>query len=166
MIARAFIISGLMLFFCPAAKAQTLTEVRQMSFGTFAVAANDVSSGITITPENDVFADAGILTDGGAQRGEYRLENFPPNVSFFLGVDVPNPPTEGGVVLDNIVAATNGVGPSFYLSDLAISNGGVLQTDGQGDAMLYIGGTLRTSGTGERYNSGTYSGSYSITIHY
>ncbi len=155
-----------LLMIAAPATGQTLTEVDALSFGTFGLGANDVQAAITVTPDNDVFADPQIIPGAGAQRGEYRLEDFPPNVSFYLGTDVPNPPSEGGLVLGNVTTADNGAGPVFYLSDLTISNGGILQTDGQGDATLYIGGTLRTSGTGDRYDGGTYTGSYTLTIYY
>ncbi len=150
----------------PVAYAQQISENRPLNFGTFAVARNDTVQSITVTPENDTYADTGIAVGMPGERGYYTLSDMPANVSFFLGVDTSNPPSEGGIVLDNASQATTGSGASFVLDNLTIANGGVLQTDSQGDAVLYIGGTLRTTGTGQKYTGGVYSGTYTLTIHY
>ncbi len=146
--------------------AQELSETRPLSFGIFAVQDNNAPAALTVTPDNDTFADPQFVVQQDGQRGEYTLTGLPPNVSFFLGVDVPNPPSEGGVTLTGQTPATRGGGPEFRLDGLTISDGGVLQSDGAGDATLYIGGSLYTSGTGERYDGGTYNGTYNITIYY
>ncbi len=148
------------------AYAQELNELRPLSFGIFGVQDNNAVAALTVTPDNDTFADPQFVMQQDGQRGEYTLTGLPPNVSFFLGVDVPNPPSEGGVTLTGQTPATRGGGPEFRLDGLTISNGGVLQSDGAGDATLYIGGSLYTSGTGERYDGGTYNGTYNITIYY
>lgn len=146
--------------------AQEITQNQALNFGVFAVAKNATVSSIVVTPDNETYADQGIVIGQDGQRGFYTLTGLPPNVSFFLGVEVPNPPSEGGVVLDDATLASSGSGPSFTLEDLTISNGGVLQSDNQGDAVLFIGGTLRTTGTGQGYTGGIYSGTYNLTIYY
>lgn len=146
--------------------AQTITEIHELSFGTFAVRDNDSMAAIIVTPDNDTFADPQIAMAADGQRAEYVLSGLPPNVSFFLGVDVPVPPSEGGLIIDMPTPATGSSGPAFELSDLTIADGGVMQSDGAGDATLYIGGTLRTSGTGQSYDGGNYNGQYGITIYY
>lgn len=161
----AVVVFGVCLWGLPA-QAQTITEVNQLYFGTFGISDNDSVSAITVTPDNDTFSDPAIISDQPGQRGEYTLTGFPPNVSFYLGVEVTNPPAEGGIVLANPTDGTMGGAEVFTLDTLEIADGGVLQTDGAGDAVLYIGGTLRTSGNGLRYPGGNYSGTYTITIHY
>lgn len=148
------------------AQAQDITQNQALNFGVFAVANNTTASSIVVTPDNETYADQGIVIGQDGQRGYYTLTGLPPNVSFFLGVEVPNPPSEGGVVLDDATSASSGSGPSFTLEDLTISNGGVLQSDNQGDAVLFIGGTLKTTGTGQGYTGGVYSGTYNLTIYY
>lgn len=149
------------------AGAQTITEVHQLSFGEFAVRANNtVPAALTVTPDNDTFGDYEFVVMAPGQRGEYLFTGFPPDVSFFLGVDLPNPPSEGGVVLDNATDASGGAGPVFTLTDLTIADGGVMVSDSAGEATLYIGATLRNSGDGQRYNGGVYNGTYNITIYY
>lgn len=149
------------------AHAQEITQNQALNFGTFAIADNNTVSSLVVTPDNDVFADPAFVVGVPAgQRGYYTLTGLPPNVSFFLGVQVPNPPSEGGIVLDDSTPASAGGGPVFTLEDITIANGGVLQSDAQGDAVLYIGGSLKTSGNGQRYTGGNYFGTYQLTIYY
>ncbi len=159
------VMGGLLLSAAPA-QAQTITEVQSLSFGTFGIGNNNGAWQIIVTPDNDTFADPQIAMGQDGRRGEYLFTGLPPNVSFFLGVDVPNPPSEGGIVLDMPTPAENGSNPVFNLTDVTIADGGVMYSDGAGDATLYIGGTLQTSGTGEHYDSGTYNGQFNLTIYY
>lgn len=157
---------GMMLFVPSWAQAQEITQNRALNFGSFAVSGNDAPSTLQITPENTVIAGSGIIVGQNGERGEYTLTGLPPNVSFFLGVEVPNSPSEGGVILEDPTPASVGAGPSFTLEGLTISNGGVMQSDAMGDAILYIGGTLRSSGNGQRYQGGVYVGTYTLRINY
>jgi hypothetical protein len=167
MICRVLPVAVVLLCACFApAQAQNISEVDALNFGTFGLQDNDTVAAITITPDNDTFADPQFVVSQQGQRGHYELTGFPADVTFYIGVDVPNPPSEGGIVLANQTDAANGGGPVFVLDSLSIANGGVMQTDGAGDATLYIGGTLRTSGAGTAYDGGNYLGTYTITIHY
>ncbi len=142
-----------------------MSEVRRLHFGTFAVRQGGGGT-ITVTPDNSTYADSGIVLGEDGQRGEYLFTGLPPNVPFYLGIDVPNSPSEGGVVLQSDEAATLGGGPALTLYNLTMGNGGVMHSDSLGEAMLYVGGTIRTSGNGANYAGGTYMGTYTITIHY
>lgn len=148
------------------ASAQTLSEVERLHFGTFVVRNNMSTSSITVTPDNDTIVAGQIVLAENGRRGEYMLTGLPPNVPFYLGVDMPNPPAEGGIVLGNPEPASAGAGADFILNALTIGNGGVMLSDGIGDATVYIGGTLNTTGTGQAYAGGSYIGSYTITIYY
>lgn len=146
------------------APAQEMTVVDHLSFGTFAVADNSISQAIVVTPDNDTFPDTGIAVGQPGQRGVYEFTGLPPNVAFYVGVDVPNPPSEGGIVIDDSAFLTNG--RSFTVDSFALGNGGVLQSDGAGDATMLLGATLHTSGDGTPYSGGTYAGQVSFTIYY
>ena len=148
------------------AQAQTLSEIDRLHFGTFAIIDNNAQAAVTVTPDNDTFADSQIVIGENGQRGVYQLTDLPPNVNFFLGTDVPNPPSEGGLMLGNEEAASNGAGPDLRLSNLTIGNGGLMMSDNLGEATLYIGGTIQTTGNGQTYTGGNYVGSYTITIYY
>lgn len=165
-IRHIFVLALFILAGARSAVAFELTEVRQLNFGSFALRNNNTQASLVVTPDNDTFGDGEFVVLSEGQRGEYRLTGLPENVSFFLGVDLPNPPAEGGVVLDNASEATGGAGPAFSLADLTIADGGVLMSDNTGEAMLYIGGTLRSNGNGQRYRGGVYNGTYNITIYY
>lgn len=167
---KAFIPAILAYFFVTAAPmeavAQTLSEVERLHFGTFVVRNNMSTSSITVTPDNDTIVAGQIVLGENGRRGEYMLTGLPPNVPFYLGVDMPNPPAEGGIVLGNPEPASAGAGADFVLNAMTIGNGGVMLSDSMGDATVYIGGTLNTTGTGQGYTGGSYIGSYTITIHY
>lgn len=146
---------------------QEITETERLDFGSFAVRAGNLqAASITVTPDNDVSADDGIVLGDGAHRGEYHFTGLPPNVTFYLGVDMPQSASEGGIVLAPSMPASQGGGPTLELTDLTISNGGSMVSDGAGEATVYIGGTLRTNGTGQLYDGGSYFGAYNITIYY
>lgn len=138
--------------------------VDNLSFGTFAVADNSMPQALVVTTDNDTFADAGIVVAQNGQRGVYEFTGLPPNVTFYVGVDVPNPPSEGGIVFDDSIFLTNG--ESFTVDTFQLGSGGVLQTDAAGDATMTLGATLHTSGNGAAYSGGGYNGQVSFTIYY
>lgn len=148
------------------ALAQTISEVDALHFGSFAVVKNDAPYSITVTPDNDTLPDAEIVVDEPGQRAEYFFEGLPNNVNFYIGVTVPNPPTEGGITVDAVSPTATGPGPNFTISNFLIDNAGVMQSNGSGEARVYIGATLTTSGTNAMYGTGNYNGTYEITIYY
>ncbi len=164
------IISGcaalVILWMSMSASAQEMTEVERLSFGTFAVADNSMPQTLMVTPDNDTLADTGIAIGQGGQRGVYDFTGLPPNVSFFIDVDVPNPPSDGGIVFDDEANLTFGGGEQFTVTDFTIGDAGVMQTDGAGNATMTLGATLRTSGNGARYTGGNYNGQVLFVLYY
>ena len=143
-----------------------MAEAEQLSFGTFAVADNTMPRALVITTDNDTLPDTGIVMGEDGQRGVYEFTGLPANVSFFIGVNMPNPPTDGGIVFDDTAAVTLGGAEPFTVSDFTVGDGGMIQTDGGGNATMTLGATLRTSGNGAQYIGGTYQGQASFTLYY
>lgn len=140
-----------------------MNEIQELDFGEFALRNNTAPHTITVAPDNSTVYDPDIISNIDAQRGEYEFSNLPPNVIFYVGISVPNPPTEGGLILDNPSNLTHGGGESFTLGNLTAND---LVTDGAGDGTLYIGATLTTSGNSNTYADGNYNGSFDLTLYY
>lgn len=158
------IFAAIMLYGIPS-WAQTMTQVRPLSFGTFAILNNSGAKTITVAPDNSTVYHPDIVADIPAQSGHYTLEEMPANVTFYLGISVSNPPGDGGLVLDNATSLTGGAQP-FTLTDFTVNANNTVVTDGDGDADMYIGATLVTSGNGAAYTDGVYTGTYDITFFY
>ena len=160
------VFSGTLLHARPA-KAQTMTEVQKLDFGTFGVVNNNGSYTIVIGPDNSVTYDPSgkIVSDGAhiGHRGVYALAGFPPNMQLTLGVTTTNNTTTGGVTLTNGSSLTYAGNPAFSIGSFTANNP---LTDASGNATLYIGATLTTSGSGTNYMSGTYNGSVDITLYF
>lgn len=161
-IAVALLAAGLV---ARGAAAQELAVIRHLDFGTFALIDNNTPYTILVKPDNDVVYDAAFLANIQAERGEYALTNFPPNITLYTGVDTVSvtPPFDGGVTLTDATDLTSGAGPVFTVADYTTNDP---TTDNNGDAMLYIGATLSTSGTGQVYGSAVYTGSIDVTFYF
>ena len=159
-------VAGILL--APKAYAQDIFEGQALTFGRFAVVDNSAPRQIIVTTDDDVIYDTGIVGDPSnpGRRGEYTLTGMPANVIFYLGVNIPNPPAEGGVVLEETVPLTGLGSEDFTIGSFKINSNDQMVTDGNGDATLYIGATLTTSGSGTHYVSDTYDGEFTITFYY
>ena len=145
------------------AEAQEINVIQDLSFGTFAIRENTMPHSITINPDGSTTYDPDIISNVDANRGEYQFTDLPANVTFFVGLSFSNPPSEGGLMIDNQTPLSDGGGPQFTITTLI---GEDLSTDNNGDGTLYVGGTLTTSGTGATYNSGSYTGQFDVTLFY
>ncbi len=145
------------------ALAQDMTEVQALSFGEFATRNNSAQHTITVATDNSTVYDPDIISNIDAQRGEYSFTGLPANVIFYVGVAVPNPPTEGGLILDNSTGLDKTGSESFTLDNFTAND---LSTDGAGSGTLYIGARLTTSGNSNPYDSGVYSGTFDLTLYY
>ena len=83
------------IYNAPAA-AQVMTQVQALNFGTFAILDNAAPHTITIAPNNVASYDPSIVSGIEAERGHYTLTGLPANVTFYLGVSIPNPPKSHG----------------------------------------------------------------------
>lgn len=154
------------LFFCAGASQAapiSMDEIQELDFGEFAIRNNAAPHTITVAIDNSTVYDPDIISNIDAQRGEYEFRNLPPNVIFYVGIAVPNPPTEGGLILDNPNNLTHGGGESFALGNFTAND---LSTDGAGNGTLYVGATLTTSGNGNTYADGNFNGSFDLTLYY
>jgi hypothetical protein len=156
----------ILMFFAMAAstvcRAAEITEVQSIDFGTFALWDNAAPRTIVIQPDGTSVYSSGIVPDVRAKRGEYLLADLPPNMSFTLGVTVPNPPSDGGVTIDNS-SGLSAAGGTFTVTQFTTN---ALSTDGAGSAILYIGATLTSSATGMYYQDGPYTGTVELTFFY
>ena len=153
-------------FYGTPAKAQVMTEVQALNFGTFAIIDNSAPHTIIISPNNVAAYDPSIVSGIEAERGHYTLTGMPTDVTFTLGVSISNPPTDGGLMLDNQTSVTLGGSEPFLLLNFTVNTANEMVTDSGGNATLYIGATLRTTGSGSIYTDGTYNGTYDITFFY
>jgi hypothetical protein len=164
LLSRYMLVGFFWLMLVHSADAQEYTEVTALNFGTFGMRDNDNQYSIVLGYDNSVTYDPEIADnpDFPPQRGQYDFIDLPPNVTFYVGVSVPNPPVSGGLILDNSSGLTFG-GGVFTLENFTAND---LTTDGNGDGTLYIGATLKTSGNGTMYSDGVYSGTYDLTLYF
>lgn len=135
---------------------------QHLSFGSFSVARNDGTYNITVAPDGSTSFDPGVYPDVAATPAEYELTNFPPNMTITIGVSVASPPSNGGLIVDNVIDLAQGGSPSFTLSNFTSNNP---TTDAGGNATLLIGATLTTTGLGGYYSSGGYAGTMDLTFY-
>lgn len=131
----------------------TLTIIDDITFGQFAVRNNDAVHTIVVDENNNFsHSAAGFVPVTDPQRGEFLLEDLPPNSPVTVSVADTSITLNGG-----------GVGTAFSIRDYTFTS---ITTDGAGNATFYMGATLRTSGTGQYYESGSYSGTAVMTVNY
>ena len=148
------------------AGAQKMNEIHKLDFGVLGVPSSDMSQSVTVTPDNQTLASGGIVISQNGHCGEYSFTGLPPNTAFYVAVENPAP-SDGGVVIDNPSTVMGPGGDSFTIDGFQIDNGGIMQTDGGGNAHLCYGATLHTPmGVMQPYASGTYSGSVQFTFYY
>ncbi len=161
---RILFVMAFIIAYENAAHAAEMTQVQALFFGQFAYVDNSVARSIVINPDDTVLYDDNILEGNiPAHRGEYELKDFPPNTILHTGVAIANPPTDGGVTLNNSSGMTLSGSETMTVSNFTTNNP---QTDENGDATLYIGATMTTSGNNQKYDTGSYTGTYDITFYY
>lgn len=156
----------LLLLPCPPSAAQDVTEIQPLSFGGIALRDNDIPHSIILPYDGSPASyDAEIIDNPGAPptRGEYEFTGLPPNVTFYVGISLSNPPTDGGLIIDNSTGATMGGSETFTIDSFTAND---LSTDGAGNGTLYIGATLTTSGNGLMYDDGLHTGTFDVTLFY
>jgi Domain of unknown function (DUF4402) len=151
-----------LLVAAPAYAVREYTVVRHLSFGTFSAARNNATLRVTVAPDSSTSYDAGLYPDTAAQPAEYLLTGLPPNMKITLGTGIANPPTDGGLIIDNVSALSSPGSPSFTVGTFTCNNP---TTDGAGNATLLIGATLTTTGGGGYYQSGAYTGALDLTFY-
>lgn len=141
------------------AGAQTYDVVIPLSFGTFAITANDAPYDLTVSETGAVSNDAPFAVGStGPVRGEMDLEALPGNTDINVSFD------------PGTLEPDDGPGPAFTVTDFTITTdqppANQFRTTPAGHITLYYGATLRSSGDGQSYISGDYSGDFDITIDY
>ena len=158
---RRFIFLGMIVSLAMASQAwaqcctmpyPTIDTSQAMSFGRFAVRANDMQYTIVIDPMtgNGTFDTNGFIEIDPVQRGVYVMVGLPANMPILLS-------------FTNSFLSPSGGGPNFSIRDYTHNNP---VSDASGNATFYIGATLRTTGGGQHYNSDTYSGTFDLQIDY
>lgn len=134
-------------------RAQELTQISAISFGTFAIMNNTAPRSLTVDPNNNVSGDPFIVVDIDPARGEYLLTNQDPNRALDISV------TNGTLTLND-----SGSGNSMTISAFTTNNP---STDINGDATIYLGATLTTSGNSSGYSDGIFEdNNMSMVINY
>tara|TARA_R110001583_G_C5654777_1_gene409107 strand:+ start:684 stop:1097 length:414 start_codon:yes stop_codon:yes gene_type:complete len=134
------------------ALASALIEER-LSFGTFAVSDNSVTSTLIITDEGRTFSTGSINVVRDGQPAVIRLSNYPTYTVLFL---TPNTPA--------VSQTQSGVSPLMTLVELYIPNS--ITTDALGEATFFVGGKLETSGQGGSYQDTDYFFNLSFSVNY
>lgn len=140
-----------------------MTEVQPLSFGEMGIRDNNLTHTITVAPDNSVSYSDHITPDTQAQRGEYLLTGFPPNMTLHADVTFVTYPFDGGVTIDEETQLVLGGNPEFTVNGFTTNEP---TTDGAGNATLYIGATLTLSGSGVEYGDGTYNGAVDLTFYF
>lgn len=141
-------------FLCQSAIAD-ISETSPLSFGTVAISNNSSPQTITVTTSGNTYYSNNIHPIQGAQRGIYRLHNFPPHQVLTITTQSSLPTTSSSQASSEQFSLTN-IQTTTYLT-----------TDASGEATAYVGGTLMTSGSGLTTFSNTqYTVQFQITVNY
>lgn len=137
--------------------AESVTEIRPLSFGTIALRDNNSVYQYTITFAGDVNIDPAFIVLSNGQPAEYLIADFPPSQQ--LNVDI--------LVPDTTTSLSGAIDPST--SQFTITNhhtfAPTVTTNQQGEAIINIGATLSTSGSGF-YKDATYFNTMTIVVSY
>lgn len=125
-----------------------VTEIQPIGFGSFAIAANDVQSTITIAPNGGTPSYTNkIYPLVHGQPGRYQLTAYPAFTPLIININ-------------NFQLQRTGA-PSLLIEDFVHDP---IITDGTGAAILDLGASLKTTGLGGSYGDGNYTGNINITI--
>jgi len=127
-----------------------ITEVQELSFGTFALVDNATVSTLRI-PYNGTnpVASSKLYPLTRAQPGQYQISGMP---SF-----------QALIITINNFSLQVGAAEPFNVNTFTYP---ALITDTNGEALLEVGATLNTTGSGTGYADATYTGTISITISF
>lgn len=132
----------------PSLSFAAVTEEQSISFGSFAIAANDAQSSITISKNGGTpVYSYKIYPLAHGQPGQYRLTAYPIFTPLVININ--------DFVLQRTAA------PNLLVEDFTFDP---IITDGTGQALLNLGASLKTTGLGGSYGDGNYTGTMSITI--
>lgn len=134
------------------AQAQSVTETRGISFGTFALANNNAAHTLSFTWTESVTADPAYIVILPPQRGEYAISGFPALSPL-------------SVTINNATLTKDGMGGGELFS-ITNYDRNAITTDGSGNATLFVGGDLETSGSTSMYTDGNYSDVIDITVEF
>lgn len=151
----SFIAVSLLLFLPPSAAAQTMmTRQQDLAFGLFSIRNNNAQHSLIVDINGNVSAaPAYILSTPGPQNGEIFLEGLTANVPF-------------SVTFDNGTMSLDGLGNPPLFNIINFTTNGPFTTSPTGTLDILVGATLRSSGSMVNYPSGSYLGSYDITLDY
>lgn len=131
------------------AKAETITPVQELSFGTFALKNNSSRHLLRVARTGGITSDSEYVVMTSPTPAEYSLSGFTPSTS--VTVTIP----------DTIITVGGGY---FDVESFTPTPG--LVTDSSGNATLRFGASLYSSGVGSNYSDGTFTGSINITVNY
>ena len=144
------------MFFCgyplACARADTITQAQELTFGQFAIGGNSVVRSIVMSPGGVETYPAHVFPFSQGVEAVFSLSGFPANQAVTASV------------VDTTVTSVWGA-PPFDLVNFTF-NPAVQTTDGSGNLTLHVGATLRSDGGGALYNEGAYTGSYTLAIDY
>ncbi|BCD96887.1 DUF4402 domain-containing protein [Marinagarivorans cellulosilyticus] len=125
-----------------------VTEEQAISFGSFAIAANDAQSSIVISKNGGTpVYSYKIYPLMHGQPGQYRLSAYPAFTPLVININ------------DFVLQRTGA--PNLLIEDFTHDP---IITDGSGEALLDLGASLKTTGLGGSYGDGNYTGTMNITI--
>ena len=143
---------GIIFSFQNSANSQTITQIQQISFGTFVL--NDFSNVGEITIDDDgTFSNNAyiyIITD--PQRGEYFTSSQPASTAYTISVT----PTSTTI---------NRLG-NYLTIDNWTTGPATLVTNGSGEDTFYIGARMTSRGGGITYADGLYTRTFNITLNW
>ena len=144
----------------------SLAQTTPMNFGSFIVLADTVGVKTAtlmmnpgtgaITPTNDAPAQFVQVNIAAASRGVYAISGAAPNTT--LSVSTAS-------LTDLHCGACAGAPPDVTLTSVTADDS-TPTTDGSGGATVNFGAVLTTVAGGNQYVSGTYAGSFDISVTY
>ena len=135
-------------FVIPALSFAAVTEEQPISFGSFAIAANDAQSSIIISKNGGTPSYSyKIYPLVHGQPGQYQLSAYPAFTPLVININ------------DFVLQRTGA--PNLLVEDFTHDP---IITDGSGQATLNLGASLKTTGLGGSYGDGNYTGTMNITI--
>ena len=132
-----------------------ITEITPLSFGKVAISDNSSPQTITVTTAGNVYYSSHIHPIQTAQRGVFRLTNFPANQLLSVTTQTASPSTSSAQASSEQFSLTN-IQTTTYVT-----------TDSSGAVTTYVGGILSTSGNGSTAFSNTdFTVQYQISVNY
>jgi len=132
------------------AGAQTITEVQNFNFGTWAVTNNQQPRYVTVAVDGSYTNDPQMIMIQPPLQGVYNVTGLPPNAVILS-------------VLVTMSAPLTSSGEQFTVDNFTTH---IPNADINGETQLVIGGRVRSSGTSNGYDDSTYTGQIDIDINF